>query len=91
MYDSFEPGSKITLWCDGIHTESTSEPSAKKRETMSMPLLPLTRDGSGGGGGGGGGSWGAHAPPFRTEQALNAEVYRALRACSYSDTVHISI
>ena len=30
-------------------------------------------------------------PPFRTEQALNAEVYRALRACSYSDTAHISI
>ena len=35
MYDSFQPGSKITLWCDGIHTESTSEPSAKKRRTTS--------------------------------------------------------
>ena len=42
MYDSFEPGLKITLWCDGIHTERTSEPSAKKRETMPMPVLPLT-------------------------------------------------
>ena len=41
--------------------------------------------------GGGGGAWGAHAPPFGTEQALNAEVYRALSACSYSDTAHISI
>ena len=27
-------------------------------------------------GGGGGGAWGAHALPFGTEQALNAEVYR---------------
>jgi len=34
-YDLFEPGSKITLWCDGIHTESTSEPSAKKLKTAS--------------------------------------------------------
>ena len=33
MYDSFEPGSKITIWCDGIRAESTSEPSAKKRKT----------------------------------------------------------
>ena len=39
----------------------------------------------------GGGAWGAHAPPFGTEQALNAEVYCALSACSYSDTAHISI
>ena len=30
-------------------------------------------------------------PFFGTEQALNAEVYRALSACSYSDTAHISI
>ena len=38
------------------------------------------------------GHGGAHAPPpFGTEQALNAEVYRALSACSYSDTAHISI
>ena len=42
MYDSFEPGLKITLWCDGIHTESTSETSAKKRKTTSVSL-PLTR------------------------------------------------
>ena len=35
MYDLFEPGSKITLWCDGLRTESTSEPSAKKRKTAS--------------------------------------------------------
>ena len=37
-----------------------------------------------------GGSWGAHPPPFWTKQALNAEVYCALSARSYSDTAHIS-
>ena len=42
-------------------------------------------------GGSRGGAWGAHAPPFGTEQALNAEVYHALNARSYSDTAHISI
>ena len=41
-------------------------------------------------GGSRGGAWGAHAPPFGTEQALNVEVYRALSARSYSDTAHIS-
>ena len=41
---------------------------------------------------GGGGASGAHAhPPFGTEQALNAEVYRALSVRSYSDTAHISV
>ena len=39
--DPFEPGLKITLWCNGIHTENTSDPSAKKRKTMSV-YLPLT-------------------------------------------------
>ena len=39
----------------------------------------------------GGGHGGPMPPPFGTEQALNAEVYRALSACSYSDTAHISI
>ena len=34
MYDSFQPGSKITLWCNGfIQKACTSEPSAKKRRT----------------------------------------------------------
>ena len=40
----------------------------------------------GGGGAGGGGP----CPPFRTEQALNAEVYRMFSTCSYSNTAHIS-
>ena len=39
----------------------------------------------------GGGHGGPMPPPFGTEQALNAEVYRALSACSYSDTAHISV
>ena len=39
----------------------------------------------------GGGAWGAHAPPFGTEQVQNAEVYRALSARSYSDAAHISL
>ena len=46
-----------------------------------------------GGGGVHGGPMPPH-PPFGTEQVLNAEVYRALCARSYSDTVdtaHISI
>ena len=34
---------------------------------------------------------GAHAPPFGTEQARNAEVYSALSARSYSDAAHISL
>ena len=38
----------------------------------------------------GGGHGGPMPPPFGTEQALNAEVYRALSARSYSDTAHIS-
>ena len=35
MYDSFEPGSKITLWCDGICNARTdnAEPYAKRRKT----------------------------------------------------------
>ena len=46
----------------------------------------------GGGGGGRGGHGGPMSPhSFGTEQALNAEVYRALSARSYSDTAHISI
>ena len=39
MYDSFEPGSKITLWCDGIgnaRTDGTSEPSTKRRKTATF-------------------------------------------------------
>ena len=43
------------------------------------------------GGSRGGGGMGAHAPPFGTEQVLNAEVCCALSARSYSDTAHISI
>ena len=39
----------------------------------------------------GGGGMGGPCPPFGLEQALNAEVYRALSACSYSYTAHISI
>ena len=39
----------------------------------------------------GGGHGGPMPPPFGTEQALNAEVYRALSACSYYDTAHISL
>ena len=39
-----------------------------------------------------GGAWEAHAPPpFGTEQAQNTEVYRVLRARSYSNAVHISL
>ena len=30
-------------------------------------------------------------PPFGTEQAQNAEVYRALSARGYSDTAHFSL
>ena len=41
-------------------------------------------------GGEGGGAWGAHAPPFGTERALNTEIYRVLSARSYFDTAHIS-
>ena len=40
---------------------------------------------------GGGGAWGAHAPPFGTEQALNAEVYRALSACIATPTQRTSL
>ena len=39
MYDSLTPGSKITLWCDGIgnaHTDGTSEPSTKRRKTTTF-------------------------------------------------------
>ena len=34
---------------------------------------------------------GAMPPPFRIEQVLNAEVYRAFSARSFSDIAHISI
>ena len=44
-----------------------------------------------GGSRGGGGWWGAHAPPFGTEPARNAEVCYALSARSYFDAVHISV
>ena len=37
MYDSFEPGSKITLWCDGINADN-SEPSAKRRKTATTSV-----------------------------------------------------
>jgi len=39
MYESFEPGSKITLWCHGICSTSTenSEPNAKRRKTTTTP------------------------------------------------------
>ena len=43
------------------------------------------------GGSGGGGHGGPIPPPFGTEQAQNAEVYRALSARSYSDAAHISL
>ena len=39
-------------------------------------------------------AWGAYAPPpppFATEQVLNAEVYGALSARSYSDTAHMHL
>ena len=42
-------------------------------------------------GGSRGGAWGAHAPPFGTEPAQNAEVCYALSARSYFDAVHISV
>ena len=42
-------------------------------------------------GAGQGGEGAMPPPPFGTEQALNAEVYRMLSARSYSDAVHISI
>ena len=40
MYDSCEPGSKITLWCHGICNASTeaSEPSAKRRKTVTSAV-----------------------------------------------------
>ena len=42
-------------------------------------------------GGSRGRAGGAHAPPFGTELALNAGVYRTLSAHSYSDTAHIPL
>ena len=38
-----------------------------------------------------GGAWGAHAFPFRTKPARNAEVCHALSTRSYFDVMHISI
>lgn len=38
MYDSFVPGSKITLWCDGVCNTENSEPSAKRRKTATTSV-----------------------------------------------------
>ena len=56
------------------------------------PIIPEAPQPSLAGADQGGGHGGPMPPPpFGTERALNAEVYRALSACSYSDTAHISI
>ena len=44
MYDSFEPGLKITLWCNGIRTESTLEPRCKEKDYVSVSAINKTTD-----------------------------------------------
>jgi hypothetical protein len=51
MYDSFNDGSKITLWCDGRtenadagRSEGESAPKKRKTDTQDVPSLSVTAD-----------------------------------------------
>ena len=51
MYDSFDDGSKITLWCDGRSdgadagkAEGESAPKKRKTDTQDVPLLSEMAD-----------------------------------------------
>ena len=51
MYNSFDDGSKITLWCDGrsenadaSRSEGESAPKRKKTDTQDVPSLSVTTD-----------------------------------------------